>query len=166
MIKMSCRVGKLPDYTQGGGGNTSVKLDDQLMAVKASGCKLCDITSHEGFVVVNYKKIQEYYDAVELSDKRDYYNESSQFVKNNMVKIEGLNEGRPSIEAGFHSLLEKYVIHTHSVYGNLLCCTRQGENIAKELFADGPYRYLWLPYIAPGFYLTLEIQKQIGRAHV
>lgn len=163
MIEMSCRVGRLPDYTQGGGGNTSIKLDDQLMAVKASGCKLCEITSKEGFVVVNYKKICEYYNTVDLNDKRDFYKESAQFVKDNMVRIENLQEGRPSIEAGFHSLLEKYVIHTHSVYGNLLCCTREGEGIAKELFSDSPYKYLWLPYISPGFYLTLEIQNQIKK---
>lgn len=161
MIEMSCKVGSLPDYTQGGGGNTSVKFDDELMAVKASGCKLCDITATDGFVVVNYKKVREYYDTVDLSEKRDFYKESSQFVKDNMIKLNGLNDGRPSIEAGFHSLLEKYVIHTHSVYGNLICCTKQGESIAKELFENSPYRYLYLPYIAPGFYLTLEIQKQI-----
>ena len=110
MIDMSCKVGSLPDYTQGGGGNTSVKFDDELMAVKASGCKLCDITKTDGFVVVNYKKVREYYDTVDLNVKRDFYKESSQFVKDNMVKLEGLNDGRPSIEAGFHSLLEKYVM--------------------------------------------------------
>ena len=161
MIEMSCRVGQMPDYTQGGGGNTSVKFDDKLMAVKASGCKLCDITEKDGFVVVDYAKVRQYYKTVDLTEKRDFYKESSQFVKDNMVKLVGLNEGRPSIEAGFHSLLEKYVIHTHSVYGNLLCCTKEGESIAKELFENSQYRYLWLPYIAPGFYLTLEIQKQI-----
>lgn len=161
MIEMSRKVGSMPDYTQGGGGNTSVKLDDELMAVKASGCRLCDITATDGYVVVDYKSVRHYFDTVDLSEKRDFYKESSQFVKDNMVKLEGLNDGRPSIEAGFHSLLEKYVIHTHSVYSNLLCCSRQGESIAKQLFEKSPYRYLWLPYIAPGFYLTLEIQKKI-----
>ncbi|MFA7673681.1 MAG: class II aldolase/adducin family protein [Clostridia bacterium] len=161
MRDMSVCVGRLPDYTQGGGGNTSVKLSDELMAVKASGCKLSDMTLEDGFVVINYRKVREYYEKIDLNGKNDFYKESAQFVKDNMVKLNNIKEGRPSIEAGFHSLLYKYVIHTHSVYGNLLCCTKEGEKIAAELFDHCPYTYLWLPYIAPGFFLTLEIQKKI-----
>lgn len=161
MRDMSVRAGRLPDYTQGGGGNTSVKLSDELMAVKASGCKLSDMTLEDGFVVVNYKKVKEYYEKVDISGKNDFYKESAQFVKDNMVKLNNIKEGRPSIEAGFHSLLYKYVIHTHSVYSNLLCCTKEGEKIAAELFDHCPYTYLWLPYITPGFFLTFEIQKKI-----
>ncbi|NMA66786.1 MAG: class II aldolase/adducin family protein, partial [Clostridiaceae bacterium] len=47
-------AGKRIDYVQGGGGNTSVKLNDEFMAVKASGYKLSQITENEGYVVVNY----------------------------------------------------------------------------------------------------------------
>ena len=37
---ISKAVGIPVDYTQGGGGNTSVKLDEQYMAVKAYYCAL------------------------------------------------------------------------------------------------------------------------------
>ena len=40
---LSNRIGARPDYVQGGGGNTSVKLDGGLMAVKASGFRLSDV---------------------------------------------------------------------------------------------------------------------------
>jgi rhamnose utilization protein RhaD (predicted bifunctional aldolase and dehydrogenase) len=40
---ISKEVGLPIEYTQGGGGNTSVKLDNELMAVKASGFKLKQI---------------------------------------------------------------------------------------------------------------------------
>ncbi len=161
MVDMSVAVGSQPDYTQGGGGNTSVKLDDRLMAVKASGYNLSDLNASEGYVVVDYKKVCDYYDNVNLDEKRDFYKESGDYVKQNMIQMPGLKEGRPSVEAGFHSFLDKYVLHTHSVYGNLLCCTKEGKSIADELFEKGPYSYLWLDYIAPGFYLTLEIKKKI-----
>ena len=56
--KISQIIGNLPQYVQGGGGNTSVKINDELMAVKASGYKLKQITTSEGFVVINYKNIK------------------------------------------------------------------------------------------------------------
>ena len=59
LVKISQAVGNSPDLIQGGGGNTSVKLDDKLMAVKASGYRLNQITENEGFVVVNYNDIKD-----------------------------------------------------------------------------------------------------------
>ena len=41
--KVSGIAGARADYVQGGGGNTSVKLADGLMAIKASGFCLKDI---------------------------------------------------------------------------------------------------------------------------
>jgi rhamnose utilization protein RhaD (predicted bifunctional aldolase and dehydrogenase) len=42
--RVSQKIGARSDYVQGGGGNTSVKLGGGLMAIKASGYRLCDIT--------------------------------------------------------------------------------------------------------------------------
>ena len=54
---ISKEVGLPIRYTQGGGGNTSVKLDNELMAVgKLSGFKLKQVNA-KGYVVVNYKRI-------------------------------------------------------------------------------------------------------------
>ena len=41
--RISKTAGTRADYVQGGGGNTSVKLNDGLMAIKASGFCLSDI---------------------------------------------------------------------------------------------------------------------------
>ncbi|MFO7637576.1 MAG: class II aldolase/adducin family protein [Clostridia bacterium] len=164
MAEMSVIAGKDPDITQGGGGNTSVKLDGELMAVKASGCKLKDMTECKGFVVLNYRKVREYYDRVDLDSGVDYYADSAEFVKNNSVELPNMEKGmRASVEAGFHSLLKKYVVHTHSVYANLLCCTREGKDLAAELFGQGKHPFIWLPYTAPGFMLTLEIKRALDR---
>ena len=162
LAQMSQAIGKRADYAQGGGGNTSVKLDDELMAVKASGYKLKDMTPDDGFVVIKFQEIRKYYDRVDLKSGTDYYKDSTAFVKENTVTLPGLKEGmRASVEAGFHSLLYDFVIHTHSVYSNLICCTKEGREIADRVFGDSEYGYAWVPYVTPGFDLTLAIKHLI-----
>jgi len=158
---ISQKVGNRPDYVQGGGGNTSVKLDDKLMAIKASGYQLKQITSTDGFVVVNYSNIKNYYDTVDLNSGADFEKESVEYAKNNVVQFEGIKTLRPSVEVGFHSFLKKYVIHTHAVYANILCCSENGSNIADKIFEGKDYGFIWVPYINPGFSLTLEINERI-----
>lgn len=163
LMDISVAVGNLPDIVQGGGGNTSVKLDDTLMAVKASGYRLNQITTKEGYVVVDYKAIKQYYNNADLDSGIDYEKDSVDFANKSIVEIEGLKKLRPSVEAGFHSFLKTYVIHTHSVYANILCCSRQGEKIVGEIFADWKEGFMWVPYINPGFSLTLAIQEGIKK---
>ena len=160
---ISKEVGLPIEYTQGGGGNTSVKLNDELMAVKASGYKLKQITPREGYVVVNYRRILEYYSQVDLSQGRDYEKESTEFVNQNIVEMEGLKKLRPSVEAGFHSLLQTYVIHTHPVYANIICCSHNGRELMQEIFKDESFDAIWVPYINPGFSLTLRIKDLIEK---
>lgn len=160
---ISQAVGNPIAYTQGGGGNTSVKLSDNLMAVKASGFKLKQITPGEGYVVVDYKNIKQYFSEVDLSRDIDYEKDSVDFVKKNIVEMEGLKVLRPSVEAGFHSILKKYVIHTHPVYANMLCCTTIGKEMIKKIFAEADYAALWISYINPGFCLTLRINEEINK---
>lgn len=160
---ISKEVGLPIEYTQGGGGNTSVKLNDELMAVKASGYKLKQITSEEGYVVVNYKNILDYYMQVDISQEKDYEKESAEMVKANIVEVEGLKKLRPSVEAGFHSLLKKYVIHTHPVYANLVCCAHNGKELMDEIFSKEDFGVVWIPYIDPGFSLTLRIKEALEK---
>lgn len=158
LIEISHYAAKEIAYIQGGGGNTSVKISDTQMAVKASGCKLSDMAELEGYVVVDYKKIRDHFNVAD-SGSEDFEATSSKALQESMIEVEGLRVLRPSVEAGFHSLLKKHVIHTHSVYGNILCCSKEGKDIAKKLFAERSY--LWLPYVNPGAVLTSVIAKAI-----
>ncbi|MFA7636457.1 MAG: class II aldolase/adducin family protein [Monoglobales bacterium] len=163
---ISAKAGERADYTQGGGGNTSAKLDDNKMAVKASGFQLKQINNSTGFVVVDYKRIKEYFNSVDLSDGRDYEAESSALLKDSVMDFEDLPRLRPSVEAGFHSVLKKYVIHTHSVYANILCCSAEGKELIAKYFDESGYKYLIIPYVDPGFTLTCEIinrSKELGQ---
>jgi ribulose-5-phosphate 4-epimerase/fuculose-1-phosphate aldolase len=156
-------TGKYPDQVQGGGGNTSVKLDDQVMAVKASGFKLNQVNEKEGYVYLNYRNIVRYLQGLKLTEDRDFEEEFSLVVKENIISNEEEKGLKPSIEAGFHSLLRKYVIHTHSVYANIICCTEEGEDLLRKVFQAEGYQPLWLNYTPPGFYLTLALQEGISK---
>lgn len=162
LIDISTYAGDRVDYTQGGGGNTSVKCDCGIMFIKASGFRLVDINETNGFVGVDCKKIKDYYASVDLSVEKDYEKESAEVSKGSVVAIEGLPTLRPSVEVGFHAILKKFVVHTHSVYANLLTCAVKGEELAKEILDGGDFGYIFLPYINPGFTLTLKMKDAIS----
>lgn len=60
-VSLSAAIGARVDYVQGGGGNTSVKLNDSLMAIKASGYKLSDIGLDKGYAVMSYQPLKDFY---------------------------------------------------------------------------------------------------------
>ena len=135
LAKLSQTAGARVDYVQGGGGNTSVKFGDGLMAIKASGFRLDQVTETEGFAVVEIETLKD-------------------------VTVEqGYKPLRPSVEGGFHALLGKFVLHTHPVYANLALCSRRGVARLPELM-DG-YGYIVIPYINPGKDLCEAIKAQL-----
>lgn len=145
LVDMSHRVGGDPAYVQGGGGNTSIKLDSDLMAVKSSGSMLKEMSPEKGFCILDYQATRSY--LMTPHDRDDLFSEKIQsFCKS--------SESRPSMESGFHALLGDAVIHTHSVFANVLTCSKEGESIVQELFPEA----LWLSYTTPGRELTIAIR--------
>ena len=162
LINISQYAGDRADYTQGGGGNTSVKFDGgSKMLIKASGYRLVDIDESTAFVAVDRNKIKSYYESVDLTQEKDYEKESAEISREAVIAISGMETLRPSVEVGFHAILKKYVIHTHSVYANILTCAEEGERIAEKLFSGKDFGFIFLPYINPGFELTLAMKKKI-----
>ena len=125
LVFMSKDIGYDPACTQGGGGNTSVKLDECQMAIKSSGRALKEMTENDGYSIVDYKKIRDY---LYSSDQNEHT--FLQILKSCIVE----ECSRPSMETGFHALLGNYVIHTHSVYANLLTCSKEGKDISLQTF--------------------------------
>jgi hypothetical protein len=72
-------------------------------------------------------------------------------------------ELRPSVEAGFHSILKKYVAHTHSVYANLACCAGEGQQLIGEALEGSDISFGFVPYIDPGAKLTFAILSEMER---
>ena len=162
--RMSQTAGKRADYVQGGGGNTSVKLADGLMAIKASGFCLSDITPDSAYAVLDYEALREFYFGREPAQLEDVEKTGAAVTKANVVPVEGMELLRPSVEAGFHSILKTFVLHTHSVYGNLAACSVQCREIAAKAFADADYGWGWVPYTDPGANLTFAIRDELRRA--
>ena len=125
------------------------------------GCKLKQITPIEGYVMIDYEKIKNYYENVDINAGRDFEKESADLAKQSTVPVSWLKPLRPSVEAGFHSVLKKYVIHTHSVYANILTCIKTGRETVEKIFKGKPYETAWVPYINPGFCLTLKIMDAV-----
>ena len=116
-VRMSRYLGEQPAYAQGGGGNTSAKLTDRRMIVKASGLTLASVTETGGFAEVDFVTIRDYLH--EPSEDEDAFNAAV----NATNRADGF---RPSMETGFHAILDGYVLHSHSVYANVLNCAVEG----------------------------------------
>jgi|LSQX01.3.fsa_nt_gb ribulose-5-phosphate 4-epimerase/fuculose-1-phosphate aldolase len=155
--RMSMTSGSKSDYVQGGGGNTSCKLDDRLMAIKASGYRIDQIRPDKGYAVMDYSQLRAFYGNTDPSQLDDIEKQGSAVAKEATIQIPELDTLRPSVEAGFHSMLDTFVLHSHSVYANLITCSDQGREIAQKLMTSIGINYAYVPYINPGAQLTFAI---------
>lgn len=152
LIDISLSVASSPYLTQGGGGNTSVKYEE-VMFIKPSGFFLKDI--EKGHVELNFKNI-----SYKLNNEI-YFQPDSEFkldVEKEIINPIGL---MPSMETGFHAVLDAYVIHTHPLAVNIILCTDDCETKLKELFFDLPF--ILLPYLNPGYPLSKSIANSISK---
>ena len=149
LVQVSNEIGSRIAYVQGGGGNTSFKISDTQMYIKASGGFLADIKDVSGFLPVDWKMIFEQIDG--CKSEVDYA-----MLLNASTLVEGSTQ-RPSIETGFHAILDKCTLHSHSVWANLLTCAKGGKELVRELFPNA----IWVPYTTPGLALTKAIKERL-----
>lgn len=142
--KMSKYSGMREDLVQAGGGNSSFKISDTKMAIKASGFQLADVTETDGYALVNPRIIRE--KILGCEDISTFTDEDSKKLLQDAF-IEGK---RPSIETFLHAISGKYTLHTHSMVVNVLTSRKGGMEILKELFPEA----LLVPYATPGAELT------------
>lgn len=151
LVTMSRELGSEVGYVQGGGGNTSLKVNDDEMYIKASGRFLADVDAEKGFLSVKWPLVKSGLSRCET--ERDY----SQLLADSSYTAD--KTIRPSIETGFHALLGRCVIHSHSVWANILNCTHEGPAIVRELFPNA----LWVDYETPGLSLTKGIMARLSQ---
>lgn len=160
---VSGRIGARPDYVQGGGGNTSVKLDGSLMAVKASGFRLSDVQPDRAYAVLDYETLRRFYLETDSAKLLDVEKAGSEQAKACVRSIDGLEPLRPSVEAGFHSLLDRYVAHSHAVWANFAACSAECGDIVRSALSDAGYAVGIVPYVDPGARLTFAVRDELRR---
>jgi len=148
-VYLSETIGKDLNMCQNGGGNISVKVQD-YMVIKSSGFNLKDVYKLGGYSVV----------------RPNIFALSSAEIFDELVIGSVVSEKykRPSMETGFHSLLDKYVIHVHPIYLTTLLCLENSKELMKQLYSE--YDYEYIPYSHPGYSLfeaikTCDLAKKI-----
>lgn len=146
LSNLSKDIGRDLNLIQGAGGNTSVKINDELW-VKASGYWLSDATQKNIFVPVNYRKV------IDGVDKR-----IDDPVSEAVVHTSDARELRPSIETTLHAVMpQKYVAHTHSV--NVIANTiAQSYLLELEERLQG-LSWAIVDYARPGLPLTQGVRE-------
>ncbi len=155
-ISLTQLVGQQPALVQGGGGNVSLKIDSRQMLIKASGFRLAEIAADRGLAAIDYAKAANYY--LSLEEGKVSEQAGDDFIKSCILPTAG-PELRPSMETGFHAFLGHCVVHTHSVYANVINCSVDGEVLLKKIFSDFKNPIIWVGYHNPGLQLALGIKK-------
>ena len=152
LVRLSHLLGRDMRLVQPGGGNTSIKVNGELL-VKGSGTDLRTI-GREGFTRLSLSRLAPLAEAESLTDA-----EMMRFMAGCMV-----GDGpAPSVETPLHSLLPHRVIaHTHDVATMSMTNINDAtaERLVAELFEE---QIVYVPYVRPGFPLARSVSGIAGR---
>ncbi len=170
IIEVAQRFGRDPDFSRGGGGNASAKVDGVLY-IKPSGVPLATLTAAD-LVPLDMEPLLALLHAGD-AQAGDATNNGTgaagggQVLANDgsaddpvmraalAARLAHAGGRRPSVELLFHAFLpERFVLHTHPVLINAVTCNADGAALAARLFGD---RALWIPYTDPGLPLARAI---------
>lgn len=157
LVMISKYAGERFDLVQAGGGNSSVKLKNGDMLIKASGVALGVLDLDSGYVVVDtdlIKKIVSNDVIILAKDKRQRESITAKLIQEATLS----NNGRPSIEVILHGLLSKYTLHTHPVVVNMIVNKKDWKEQLKIVFSE---EITLIDYYTPGIELGLALQKAI-----
>lgn len=140
------------------GGNTSMKTtekdfkgnDVEVMWVKGSGSDLATMGA-SNFTGLRLDDIAPLIERDDMSDE-----DMTAYLQHCMIDQ---SNPKSSIETLLHAFLPyKQVDHTHPDAIISICCSPNGKEVADEIYGD---RYVWVPYIRPGFKLSKMIAEAV-----
>lgn len=160
LTQLSKRAGERMDLVQAGGGNTSIKNEDGTMIIKASGCRLSEVSEKSGFVRLDNQKVLRMLEAMtgksfESAAEKDAWSSRE-------VASFCLSEGRPSMETTLHAVTGKITLHTHPVTVNEWAARPDWETLFSDLFPEA----VLVSYKTPGVALTEGILDAAAKADV
>jgi rhamnose utilization protein RhaD (predicted bifunctional aldolase and dehydrogenase)/NAD(P)-dependent dehydrogenase (short-subunit alcohol dehydrogenase family) len=161
ILELSRSFGSDPDFSRGGGGNSSVKVGDVLY-IKPSGLPLAALTA-QALIALNLAPLTAFLNADRAPDgpgetttPGDASGPTDAMEVALSARMDPTDDRRPSVEFLFHALLpERFVLHTHPTDVNAITCSADGAGLADRLFGD---RALWVPYTDPGLPLARAIR--------
>ncbi len=164
LIELARRFGRDPEFSRGGGGNASVKVDGVLY-IKPSGVALATLAAGD-LVPLDIEPLLallEGDDAATEHGAEGSGPETDPVMRTAMAaRLADAHGRRPSVELLFHAFLpERFVLHTHALDLNAVTCSSDGAALAAGLFGG---RATWVPYTDPGLPLARAI-VEARRAH-
>ena len=158
LVYRSNLLGKDRTIANWGGGNTSTKTTEtdfkgnkiEVMWVKGSGSDLATMKAGN-FTGLKLEDIRPLMEKDDMTDE-----EMVDYLAHCMIDAK---HPRSSIETLLHAFLPyKHVDHTHPDAIISIACADNGQEIAKEIFGN---RFVWVPYIRPGFKLSKMIAEGV-----
>ena len=158
LVYRSNLLGQDRSIANWGGGNTSTKTtikdfkgnDMEVMWVKGSGSDLATMKA-ENFTGLKLDDIELIKDKEDMSDE-----DMVAYLGHCMIES---THPRSSIETLLHAFLPyKHVDHTHPDAIISIACANNGKEIAEDIYGD---RFVWVPYIRPGFKLSKMIAEGV-----
>jgi len=144
--QFSFRIGTNFNYVQGAGGNSSIKINDREMLIKASGKWLKNALDEDIFVSVDWQRINKAITTNE-SHALDFALDTTHY-----------STLKPSIETTLHSLMpHKVVLHTHSLNALTILVQQDYKPILEKKLQG--INWSFIPYCRPGFPLAQLVQK-------
>ncbi|MBI1860392.1 MAG: class II aldolase/adducin family protein [Deltaproteobacteria bacterium] len=151
LIAVCQKIGsEIPRWTQGAGGNVSVK-EDGLLWIKATGVRLDSVSHHFGLAEVDQQRLECGLVALPDGDEEGYRS-----VVQGAARV-----GRPSMETGFHALSPaRWVMHFHSLPAILMFQRFLTDPKAVTAWArHQPLSMAWVGIKTPGLELSRTLEK-------
>ena len=161
LVRISNLTGADSSLVLGTFGNTSAKTaDDRGIYIKASGTALKDMTCEAGWRRLKVDSV-----LAILKDKSLAGADAAERQTEVANKLLSACDDdvraniKPSIEACFHSILDRYVIHLHPAAVLAYACARNGRAELEKLFRNEELPIVWVPYADIGYTLARKIRK-------
>lgn len=152
---LGCRF----DLIQAGGGNTSVKIGDQLF-VKSSGLSVADIRPDSGYSKLCLTTLRNGLFAQDRFLFKKKNKQELEYYGKKLLESSELSGHRASIETFIHACFKKYTFHTHPISVNCYVSNEEKWNELKKLFPEAYFA----DYATPGIELFLSMAEFIEEA--
>lgn len=157
LSQLCARVGAIiPAWTQGAGGNISIKENHSLW-IKATGFRLDGVKTNSGIAQVDFRKMAQVLDAADWNESEAEQNYADLIQETTLT---GPGLGRASMETGFHARLpEKYVLHFHSLASLLLCheFKKNRSKVTDWLKRQTDLEWMMIEPCRPGWILSKRV---------